>query len=119
MEDGSAFVGVSTIRIIREEGHEVAGALSEVDGETTFAHVLPGTYTVEASAPGFVAVRQKAQIESGNRHPGKEVDTPIDEVDSATFRHNGPADSIKADANFIKEGTLDLAPQSNTAALKP
>jgi hypothetical protein len=46
--------------------------------------------------------------------PSKEVDIPIDEVDSATFRHNGPADSIKADANFIKENTLDLAPKATS-----
>ena len=68
MEDGSAFVGVSNVRMIPREGRELTGAPSEADGETIFAPVLPGTYTVEASAPGFLVVRRKAQIESGNRH---------------------------------------------------
>jgi len=67
-DDGSAFAGSSNVRMIASDGHQIAGALSGADGEVIFAHVLPGTYTVEASAPGFVTVLQKTQIESDNRH---------------------------------------------------
>ena len=37
---------------------------------------------------------------------------PVDEVGSATFTHNGPADSIKADAYLVKESTLDVIADS-------
>jgi hypothetical protein len=51
--------------------------------------------------------------------PGKDVSIPVDQVGSATFRHSGPADSIKADANLIKESTLDLVPEGNGATVAP
>lgn len=44
--------------------------------------------------------------------PGKDVSMPVDEVGSATFTHNGPADSIKADAYLVKESTLDVIADS-------
>jgi hypothetical protein len=44
--------------------------------------------------------------------PGKDISMPVDEVGSATFTHNGSADSIKADAYLVKESTLDLIPDS-------
>jgi hypothetical protein len=40
--------------------------------------------------------------------PGKDISIPVDEVGSATFTHNGPAGSIKADAYLVKESTLDV-----------
>jgi hypothetical protein len=44
--------------------------------------------------------------------PGKDVSMPVDEVGSATFTHNGSADSIKADAYLVKESTLDVIADS-------
>jgi hypothetical protein len=64
--DDSAFVGVAHVGVTSSEGHEVPGAPSGSDGETIFSDVAPGRYTVEASAPGFLAVRQQTQIEPGN-----------------------------------------------------
>jgi len=66
-EDGSAFIGVANVRVIPSEGYEVPGAPLGPDGDTVFAEMMPGTYTVEASAPGFLTVRQKTQIKPGNR----------------------------------------------------
>jgi len=66
-QDESAFVGVANVRVISREGQEAAGVPSGSDGETIFTDFPPGTYTVEASAPGFLAVRQETQIETGHR----------------------------------------------------
>ena len=44
------------------EGYEIPGTM-ESDGEILFADVPPGSYFMEASAPGFLTIRQKIQIE--------------------------------------------------------
>ena len=67
MQDDSPFAGVANVRVASREGREATGAPTESDGETIFSDIPPGTYTVEASAPGFLAVRQETQIEPGNR----------------------------------------------------
>lgn len=45
------------------EGYELAGTM-ESDGEIVFTDVPPGTYTMETSAPGFLTLRQKIQLEA-------------------------------------------------------
>lgn len=67
MQDDSPFAGVANVRVVSREGREASGAPTESDGETIFSDIPPGTYTVEASAPGFLTVRQETQIEPGNR----------------------------------------------------
>jgi hypothetical protein len=42
---------------------------------------------------------------------GKDVDIPVDQVDSAVFVHNGKAESIKVNAYLIKESSLDVIPE--------
>lgn len=44
--------------------------------------------------------------------PGKDVNLPMAAVASATFTHNGPADSIKVDALLLKETTVDVIPET-------
>jgi len=67
LQNDSPFAGVANVRVMPREGHEAAGVPSGSDGETIFTDIAPGKYTVEASAPGFLAVRQETQIERGNR----------------------------------------------------
>jgi len=67
MQDDSTFSGSANIRVMPSEGYEVSGTPTESDGEMIFADMLPGTYSVEVSAPGFLTVRQKIQIEPGHR----------------------------------------------------
>jgi hypothetical protein len=67
LQDDSPFIGVASLRVTSREGHEAAGAPSGSDGETIFNAILPGNYTVEANAPGFLTVRQETKIEPGNR----------------------------------------------------
>jgi hypothetical protein len=66
-QDNSPFVGVATVRVISREGHEAAGVPSGSDGETIFADIPSGGYTVEVRAAGFLEARQETQIEPGNR----------------------------------------------------
>ncbi|MGA8221786.1 MAG: carboxypeptidase-like regulatory domain-containing protein [Candidatus Acidiferrales bacterium] len=45
--------------------------------------------------------------------PGKDISLPVDLVGSATFVHDGPEGSIKADAYLVKESTLDVISNSS------
>lgn len=67
MPDDAAFNGSASVHVMPSEGYEVSGTPSESDGEMIFDSMRPGTYTVEVSAPGFLTVRQKIEIEPGNR----------------------------------------------------
>ncbi len=44
--------------------------------------------------------------------PGKDVNFPVDAVESARFAHNGPPGSIDANAYFVKASTLELVPDT-------
>lgn len=48
------------------EGYEISGTTT-AEGEMLFSDVPPGTYSVETSAPGFLTMRQKLQIEGEHR----------------------------------------------------
>ena len=62
LPDESPFAGSASVRVMPNEGYEVAGR-TEADGEMLFTDVPPGIYIMEASAPGFLNVRQKIQIQ--------------------------------------------------------
>lgn len=44
--------------------------------------------------------------------PGKEVNLPVESVESARFAHNGAPGSIDANASFVKASTLELVPET-------
>ena len=67
LQDESPFSGAADLRVHRSQGSDLAGTKSESDGETLFSNLLPGTYSIEASSPGFDSVKQTIEIESGNR----------------------------------------------------
>jgi Tfp pilus assembly protein PilF len=62
-EDGSVFRGAATVRVMPDEGHALVGARGDVAGEYVFMDVQSGRYVVEVSAPGYLAVRTKTEIE--------------------------------------------------------
>jgi hypothetical protein len=66
-QDNSPFTGSASVRMLPSEGNEIIGAPSGSNGETIFADLSPGAYTVEARAPGFLAIRKQIQIESDGR----------------------------------------------------
>jgi hypothetical protein len=66
LQDDSPFAGAADVRVISDEGHEVDAVAAESDGGTVFSDLQPGTYVVEVSAPGFLTVRHRIQIETGH-----------------------------------------------------
>lgn len=65
LEDDSPFGGIMRVRLLPAEGDEISGA-SGSDGETIFRGLGPGTYFLEASAPGFVTVRREVRIDTSH-----------------------------------------------------
>jgi len=84
----------------------------------TSDHDIAGILTVSpASGISLKAVSIEFTIPPGKSvykavGPGKDIGMPVDDVGSATFVHNGAADSIKADAYLVKESTLDVIPET-------
>lgn len=67
LEDDSSFVGLANVRMMPSDGREVGVTRTVFAGETFFSNMRPGTYAVEASAPGYLAVRTQADIGAGSR----------------------------------------------------
>lgn len=65
LQDESPFVGAAELRLMPNEGYEVIGTQTGTEGETLFPKLPPGKYFLEVSAPGYLAVRLSAQIDSG------------------------------------------------------
>jgi hypothetical protein len=64
LEDESPFKGFANVHVFPNEGYEVVGTPTASDGEILFEHMQPGTYTVEAVAPGFLKVRLSTTIDA-------------------------------------------------------
>jgi Tfp pilus assembly protein PilF len=64
LEDGAVFRGTATVRVMPEyEGYELVGARGAEAGEYVFMDAKPGKYIVEASAPGYLAIRTSSELE--------------------------------------------------------
>jgi hypothetical protein len=66
LADDSAFSGLANLHIANSEGAEVFGKATESEGDTVFSDLAAGTYSVEATAPGFVSVKQSVEIKPGH-----------------------------------------------------
>jgi hypothetical protein len=64
-QDDSPFAGIANLRVVAPTGSELSGAKSASGGETVYSALPPGSYTIEATAPGFAQMRQIIDIESG------------------------------------------------------
>jgi hypothetical protein len=64
-QDDSPFAGLANLRVVTPAGSELSGAKSASEGETVYSALPPGSYSIEASAPGFAPVKQIIDIESG------------------------------------------------------
>jgi tetratricopeptide (TPR) repeat protein len=64
LDDRYVFSGVARVRILSPDGPEVAEGTVSSSGSTKIEALLPGIYVVEASAPGFVTVKETVQIET-------------------------------------------------------
>jgi hypothetical protein len=66
LPDDSAFSGLLNLRVASAQGSDVAGKATDSEGETIFSDLAPGSYSVEANAPGFVSVKQLVEIKPGH-----------------------------------------------------
>ncbi|MGA8144560.1 MAG: carboxypeptidase-like regulatory domain-containing protein [Candidatus Acidiferrales bacterium] len=68
LPDESPFSGQANIRVVTSQGTEISGShRADLDGETTFPDAPPGSYSIEATAPGFKPVKQSVEIAAGSR----------------------------------------------------
>jgi tetratricopeptide (TPR) repeat protein len=61
--DGSQFSGLARVRILTQGGPALAENTTDMSGKTSISDLPPGNYIVEASAPGYFAVREDVHIE--------------------------------------------------------
>ncbi|MGH9747152.1 MAG: hypothetical protein ACRD59_13720 [Candidatus Acidiferrales bacterium] len=64
--DETPFGGQAAVGLLTEQGLETLSENIQLEGEILFPNLLPGTYKIRASAPGFVHVEQTVKIEPGN-----------------------------------------------------
>lgn len=64
--DDAAFSGLANLHVTSDQGAEVVGKATDLPGETIFSDLAPGSYSVEASAPGFISVKQIVEIKPGH-----------------------------------------------------
>jgi hypothetical protein len=81
--------------------HEILGVLTVNPIPGRELHEVTITFKIPAGGTVFKVVG-----------PGKDVNFPVDAVESARFAHNGPPGSIDANAYFVKASTLELVPDT-------
>jgi hypothetical protein len=85
--------------------HEIFGVLTVNPIPGRELHEVTITFKIPAGGTVFKVVG-----------PGKDVNFPVDAVESARFAHNGPPGSIDANAYFVKASTLELVPDTAVPA---
>jgi tetratricopeptide (TPR) repeat protein len=63
LADGTQFSGLARVRILTTGGPALAENTTDMSGKTTISDLPPGDYTVEASAAGYLAVREEVNLE--------------------------------------------------------
>jgi hypothetical protein len=67
-QDDSPFSGVASVHVVSGLGSEATGKNSDTEeGETEYSDLPAGAYSIQVSAPGFLAVKQTVEVESGKR----------------------------------------------------
>jgi tetratricopeptide (TPR) repeat protein len=61
--DGSVFSGAASIRLLATGGYAVQDGMVDGSGTARFVSLAPGTYVVEAKAPGFVTATETVVLE--------------------------------------------------------
>jgi hypothetical protein len=62
LDDQSPFLGAARVLVLPESGYELLGVRDD-KGEVVFYSVPPGTYTLDVTAPPFLPVRLRLQME--------------------------------------------------------
>ncbi|MGA7917002.1 MAG: carboxypeptidase regulatory-like domain-containing protein [Candidatus Acidiferrales bacterium] len=61
-QDDTAFSGLATVRLTSPDGAEVTGRVAAFDDPMIFPDLAPGSYVVQAVAPGFTSVTETIEI---------------------------------------------------------
>jgi tetratricopeptide (TPR) repeat protein len=64
LPDGEHFSGLARVRLLTQEGIQAAEGSVDVNGHTIIQGLIPSTYIVEASAPGFLTVQETVILET-------------------------------------------------------
>ncbi len=114
LQDDSPFIGSAAVHVMPSQGYEVSGAPTESEGEMLFSNLGPGAYQVEASAPGFLSVRQNVRVESGHRQQTlfiimkpKPLPAALPGISSAA----PPQETGKKQDSWLPPGIDDLVPE--------
>jgi hypothetical protein len=92
--DDAAFSGLANLHVTNDQGAEVVGKATDLEGETIFSDLPPGSYSVEASAPGFISVKQTVEIK-----PRHGLDTIFLVMRPASLPDSPPAEFSAAREN--------------------
>ena len=65
LSDDSPFSGLANLHVVSGQGSELPGETTDSEGEAILPNLAAGSYSVEASAPGFVSVKQTVEIKLG------------------------------------------------------
>jgi hypothetical protein len=122
LQDDSPFNGSASLHVMPSQGYEVSGAATESEGETTFSNLPSGTYLVEASAPGFLTVRQNIRIEPGQHTQTlfiimkpKPLPAALPEISPAAPASGTPPHK----ASWLPPGIDDAVPEVHTGVECP
>ncbi|HEV3419071.1 MAG TPA: carboxypeptidase-like regulatory domain-containing protein [Candidatus Acidoferrum sp.] len=86
---------------INSSDQDIAGVLTVIPGESTKREAVTLRFVVPARRRVFKVVG-----------PGKDVNLPLTAVASATFEHEGKAESMRVEASLANETTLDVIPEA-------
>ena len=86
---------------INSSDQDIAGELTVIPGEHTKRDAVTLKFVVPARGRVFKVVG-----------PGKDVNLPLTAVASATFVHEGKAESMRVEAYLANETTLDVIPET-------
>jgi hypothetical protein len=86
---------------INSSDQDIAGVLTVIPGEGSKREAVTLKFVVPARGRVFKVVG-----------PGKDINLPLTTVASATFAHEGKAESIRVEASLANETTLDVIPET-------
>jgi hypothetical protein len=114
LQDDSPFNGSASVHVMPSQGYEVNGTPTESDGEIIYSNLVAGQYMVEASAPGFLTVRQNIQIEAGHHVQTLFVIMKPKPLQAAAPEESPTAtapDTTQKRASWLPPGIDDVVPE--------
>lgn len=96
LSDGSQFSGIARVRVLTKGGPELAENSVDAAGHVTIDSLPPGSYIVEASAPGYITVQEPVELELKRSSITIFITMKPDNVGSPTPTPPGPVAPILA-----------------------